>query len=128
MSIELIFITLLIIKHYICDFPMQSAWMVSNKGTYGHIGGLSHAWVHMMGTFACLIILSQSLGVFLNPFPFAQVIVVEGVIHYHVDWFKMWLNKKMKWTCHKSPAFWQSLGIDQLMHYLTYVGIVWYLI
>jgi len=128
MSPELFLMTLLIIKHFICDFPLQSIWMASNKGTYGHIGGLSHAWTHMMGTFVCFIIIGQSIEVFITPLPFAQVMVAEGIIHYHTDWFKMWLNKKMNWTCDKSRAFWQSLGIDQMVHYLTYVGMVWYLI
>lgn len=128
MSPELFLMTLLIIKHFICDFPMQSVWMASNKGIYGHRAGFAHAWVHMIGTFFVLVIVSQSIGIFFDPLTMAWVLIAEGIIHYHTDWFKMWLNKKMKWTCDKSSAFWHSLGVDQLVHYLTYIGIVWYLI
>jgi hypothetical protein len=45
----------LFIKHFICDFPLQAfPWIYRNKGTYGHIGGLTHALLHGIGTFTVL--------------------------------------------------------------------------
>ena len=42
---------MLFIKHFICDFPLQATpWMYTNKGTYGHNGGLAHASIHGLGT------------------------------------------------------------------------------
>lgn len=128
MSPELFLMTLLIIKHFICDFPLQSPWMAMNKGTYGHRAGIAHVGVHMIGTFIILILFSQFTLIFFGPSSFLMVILTEAVIHYHTDWFKMWFNKKMNWTCDKSIAFWNLLGFDQLIHYITYIGIVWYLI
>lgn len=128
MTPELLLITLLIIKHFVCDFPLQTCWMAINKGIYGHKGGLAHVGVHILGTFFALVAFSQYTLIFFNPLPFLAIIGIEAVIHYHTDWFKVWLNKKMNWTCDKSPKFWLSLGLDQLVHYLTYVGMVWYII
>lgn len=127
MSPELLLITLLIIKHFICDFLFQTNWMAFNKGTYGHLGGLAHAGVHMLGTFFVLISFIQITLLFLDPTVFLSIIAVEASIHYHTDWFKMWLNKKKNWQPGTSSKFWISLGFDQLIHYLNYVGIVWYL-
>ena len=31
------------IKHFICDYPLQTAYQLRNKGTYGHPGGIIHA-------------------------------------------------------------------------------------
>lgn len=127
MSPELLLLTLFIIKHFVCDFLFQTTWMATNKGTYGHLGGLAHVGVHMFGTFFVLVSFIQTTLLFLGPGPFLAVIIIEAFIHYHTDWFKMWLNKKKNWKPHTSPEFWISLGIDQLIHYLNYVGIVWYL-
>ena len=121
-------ITLLIIKHFICDFPLQSNWMAFNKGIYGHLGGLAHSGVQIFGTFFCLIVFIQTTRIFFDPLAILSVLFVEFIIHYHMDWFKMWFNKKMGWKSDTSPEFWILLGVDQLVHYLTYVGMVWYLL
>ena len=128
MSVELLLMALLIIKHFICDFPCQTMWMASNKGTYGHLGGLAHAAVHMLGTFVTFLVFSQITEIFFMPGLFLGMIILEAAIHYHTDWFKMFLNKKMNWHPESSCEFWHSLGVDQLIHYLTYVGMVWYMI
>ena len=47
------------------------------------------------------------------------------VIHYHVDWLKMNINKKYGWKADQHPEFWVLLGLDQLAHYLTYVLLIW---
>ncbi len=128
MSPELFLMTLFIVKHFICDFPLQSYWMASNKGTYGHRGGLAHVGVHMLGTFFAIVIFVQTTEIFFGPWLFLGMIFLEAFIHYHTDWFKMWFNKKKEWKPDKSPEFWISLGIDQMIHYMSYIGIVWYVL
>lgn len=128
MSPELLLLTLFIAKHFVCDFPLQTVWMATNKGTYGHRGGLAHVGVHALGTFFVLTVFSQTAEIFFAPGPFLMIIFFEILIHYHMDYFKMWLNKRMNWTCDKSIAFWNLMGADQLVHYLSYVFMVWYLI
>lgn len=51
----------LLVKHFICDFPLQATpWMYRNKGTYLHPGGLVHAGIHWIGT-------SIVLSFFISP-------------------------------------------------------------
>ena len=128
MSPELLLMSLFIIKHYICDFPLQTYWMAMNKGTYGHKGGLAHAGIQVLGTFVIFIVFCQYSGIFFTPTVFLGAIIIEGVIHYHIDWFKMWLNNKFEWKPESSSEFWILLGFDQLLHYLTYVGMIWYML
>ena len=113
----LLIFTLLIVKHFIVDFPLQTKYQWSNKGTYGHLGGILHSGLHGIGTYLCLFWYAPVAAVYLA---FADM-----VIHYHVDWAKMKLNAKMGWGPNTHEEFWWLLGLDQLLHYLTYVVILW---
>ena len=116
--IELYVLGLLFVKHFIVDFPMQQPYQWMNKGTYGHPGGLLHAGLHGLGTFVCFV-------AFLISWQWAVLCaVVDAVIHYHVDWAKMNINKRYGWQADKHEQFWVLLGADQLAHSLTYVGLV----
>ena len=119
METTLLIFTLLITKHFIVDFPLQQAYQYTNKGTYGHPGGILHAGLHGIGTFLCLMVFS----------PFAILFAfVDMVVHYHIDWAKMNINSKLGWGPTTHEQFWWLMGLDQLLHYLTYVGIiVWHL-
>jgi hypothetical protein len=50
--------------------------------------------------------------------------LIDGFIHYHIDWAKMNLNAKFGWRADKDGAFWILLGLDQFAHALTYIGLV----
>jgi hypothetical protein len=115
--VELLF--LFGIKHFFADFVWQTSWMQSEKGTYGAPGGLAHAGVHSLGTLVVLVAV----------FPWSawshvaavMLAVMDGVIHYHVDWAKTNLSRGL------TPAdqrFWIWFGADQTLHYLTYVAII----
>jgi hypothetical protein len=107
------------IKHFICDFVLQSSYMVSQKGIYGARGGLQHALIH---AFFTLLI----SAFFVNYFALAILMAIfDGVIHYHIDWAKQKLNRGL------TPAdrrFWVWFGADQCLHYLTYIAIIGVLI
>jgi hypothetical protein len=47
----------------------------------------------------------------------------EFIAHYLIDWSKMNLNANFGWRCNESNAFWVLLGVDQLLHAFTYLGI-----
>ncbi|MES2181798.1 MAG: DUF3307 domain-containing protein [Pseudomonadota bacterium] len=107
----------LFVKHFICDFPLQTfAWMYRNKGTYGHLGGITHSVLHGIGTF---IVLACWLG--MDAWMFA---LADATIHYHIDWAKMNANKKLGLKPDNSEWFWILLGFDQLLHHLTYFALV----
>lgn len=105
------------IKHFIADFVMQYSYMVCDKGTYGAAGGLHHAATHVSWTFLILI------PFITNPDELLVLPLVDGVLHYHIDYFKQQLNRGLTAA---DRLFWVWLGLDQALHYLTYVGIIYY--
>jgi hypothetical protein len=117
----LLILVLLFTKHFIVDFPLQTKFQWSNKGTYGHPGGALHALLHYFGTFLVLIFFAPIHTAILLAF-------ADGVIHYHIDWAKMNLNAKMQWAPNTHEQFWWLLGLDQYLHALTYFGLVYFLI
>lgn len=91
--------------------------MVMEKGTYGAKGGIQHSAVHAVFTaMVFFTVLTDFYAVLLISF-------IDFVAHYHIDWAKMNINKHRKLTP-ADDAFWFWLGIDQLMHYLTYIGLI----
>ncbi len=104
-------------KHYLFDFVFQTAYQLKNKGTYGHPGGLLHAGLHALGSLPAILIFAPEMW-------FATVLVAgEFAVHYHVDWLKERVLKRRGWT----PAdfgYWNALGLDQLVHSLTYLAMM----
>lgn len=116
----LLFLLLIGVKHFVVDFPLQGPYQWKNKGRYGHLGGVLHASLHLAGTFfVVLCFASFQTALFLA--------LLDGVIHYHIDWLKMRLNDRLGWTP-ATPQFWWLLGFDQFAHYLTYVLILYFLL
>lgn len=116
----------LVTKHFLADFPLQVAFHYKNKGTYGHVGGLIHALMHGWGT-AIVLVLVNGLGPFWTHQDMAFVAFMDVFIHYHVDWAKMNLNAYWKLKPDNSEFFWWLLGLDQYLHYLTYLCMAMYL-
>jgi hypothetical protein len=107
-------------KHPIVDFLMQGPFQYRNKGTYGHPGGILHSFNHLIGTllvlvYPCSIVTAATLA------------AVDGVVHYHIDWAKMSLNKKLGWGPTTHEQFWWLLGVDQYLHAITYISFAFYL-
>ena len=104
-------------KHLIVDFFMQTPYQYLNKGTYGHAGGILHAALHCIATALVLSL----CGVYI---PAAGLLgLLDGIIHYHVDWGKVKINRHYGWLPNNSEKYWWLLGIDQYLHTLTYLGI-----
>ena len=112
-------ITYLLFKHAIADFFLQTRYQWSNKGRYGHPGGLLHTAIHVCMSLPVLLILAP-----INMEHAAMVMGAEALVHYHCDWTKEQLVKRAGWTP-VTDQFWRAMGIDQLVHGLTYVGMVW---
>jgi hypothetical protein len=112
----MILLTLLFIKHYLVDFVWQTDDMVQGKAIYGNGDGINHSLLHAIFTLWIIF------GITLNA-PLALMLsVLDGVIHYHIDW------AKMNFGCRdiSNKLFWNHLGLDQLAHALTYIGIASY--
>jgi hypothetical protein len=104
------------IKHFLCDYPLQTMYQLRNKGTYLHPGGLIHSAVHALFTTAAFVVVAP--GVLLG----IAIVLGEFLIHYHIDWAKEQLIKRKRWMA-AGKEFWWAIGADQLLHHLTYVLI-----
>lgn len=117
---EIFFLLILLqVKHWYIDFVNQSDAEVKGKAIYGDMTGLGHSVKHGIGTFLAIVL---AFGI-----PYALVAIILGffdlVLHYHIDWTKM--NKGNRDIT--TPAFWNHLGLDQMAHQLTYIGIAYIL-
>lgn len=112
----------LLVKHYLADFLLQSAYQYRNKGRYLHPGGLLHSLIHVALTAPVFLLLPPAglaaAGLILG---------AEFLVHYHVDWAKEAIGR-MRGLTPSDGAFWHFLGLDQMLHGLTYVAIVWVLL
>ena len=128
MNPELFIMMLLVTKHFVIDGLLQTKFQYENKGEYGHLGGILHAFLHGIGTILCFNGLDTETLVTLA--------LVDIVIHYHIDYFKTnivtfngWSSKE---TSHNVPiliiydnAYFVMIVLDQCLHMLTYVGLIW---
>jgi Protein of unknown function (DUF3307) len=111
-------VAVLMIKHTAADFFLQTPYQYCNKGIYGHPGGLLHAGIHVALTpLVYLVIAPASLLLA------AGIAVGEFIVHYNIDWTKEQITRRAGFTP-QTPRFWHALGIDQLLHGLTYIVIV----
>jgi hypothetical protein len=103
------------VKHWLCDFVLQTPKQVATKGQYGAWGGITHAATH--GAFTAVIVAVLGIGVAEVAF----LATLDAIFHYHIDWFKQRMTQGMT-PVH--PKFWSWLGFDQLLHTLTYIVII----
>ena len=87
------------------------------KGVWLHPIGISHSVDHIWGTLVVLLLLS-----FFVPISASTILIialVEGVIHYFIDFVKV------KYGCkdNTKPLFWNQFGMDQLAHQTCYITI-----
>src|SRR5690606_23372356 len=111
----LVLAALLLAKHFVCDFVLQSPYQLRNKGRYGHPGGLLHAGIHALGSAAILAFFPLGWTTLL------LVAAAEFVIHYHIDWSKERIVAGIR--DRNGAAFWAIFGFDQLLHHLTYIAM-----
>ena len=112
----LLLMVLLTAKHNIADFIIQTSYQAQHKHIYGHIGGLIHAVIHGIGTWLCMFWFFPSAAVYLA--------IADAVIHYHIDWIRVNLCYAMNWTTTNSKYWWWTIGVDEFLHYLTYIGLI----
>lgn len=111
-------IAVLMLKHTVADFFLQSPYQYLNKGTYGHPGGFVHAGIHVALTPLVYLVLVPSSLLLAG-----AIALGEFAVHYHVDWLKEQVTHRNGWTT-RDPGFWHALGTDQLVHGVTYLTLV----
>ncbi len=118
----LILLTLLQLKHWLADFCIQTYDQTVKKGIYGDPVGVSHTLDHILWTLLALVIFSFFHT--LNPVDMLAVSIIEGFVHYHIDYIKVKVGIKDA----TKPRYWREFGADQLAHQLTYIAVAWYLL
>lgn len=113
-----VFLVLLMTKHIVGDYPLQTVWMLG-KGKSGREWILplaSHCAVHM--------VMSGMIIACFNP-AFLWLSVVEFFIHFVVDRIKATYRLPAGvWSAEEKgknlKKYHTAYGVDQYCHYLTY--------
>ena len=114
METVIILLALFGVKHFLADFLWQFPYMLEDKKHYGAPGGFAHGMVHGILTFFVVI------G-FVRPEDAVTLALIDSVVHYHIDWAKTNLSQGLTTVDHR---FWVWFGLDQALHYLTYITII----
>lgn len=117
----LLLILLLQLKHCYADFYLQTYMQTVKKGVWLDPIGMSHTTEHMYCSLVALLIFSFIFPISIFPVIFA--VLVEGIIHYLVDFSKVKYGSKDA----TKPIYWRQFGLDQLAHQVTYLWMVWYI-
>jgi hypothetical protein len=105
------------LKHFVADYLLQPGWMLRGKGDLRLAGGYVHAGLHSLGSLPAFWL--AGLGLQAT----AVLALSEFALHYGIDFAKAGISRRN----HNGPdsrAYWALHGADQLVHQLTYVGLV----
>jgi hypothetical protein len=110
------------VKHWYVDFKIQTYMQTVKKGVWLHPVGISHSMEHIIASMIALCV--YSIFVKLNPLTMLWLCLIEGILHYIIDFIKV------KYGCKDTtePLFWNQFGLDQLAHQTTYLGMAWVLL
>jgi Protein of unknown function (DUF3307) len=109
------------VKHFICDGLLQTRAMVRDKAVYAKPHGVLHAAIHGFGAFLVVVLFGYQFWAAL------ALALVDSVFHYHVDYVKENLVRRAGWTS-LNHQFWWSISADQMVHQLSYLAFVFYLL
>jgi hypothetical protein len=108
----------MLLKHFICEFVLQTDKMAESKKYYGSWLSLQHILHHAFGTMVIMLLFH------IDPIVALTAILIEAVLHYHIDWTHMRFGSQS----YRDKRYWQWLGAEQLAHQLTIIVIMIFLI
>jgi len=105
-------------KHLIADYYLQFPYMYENKGKEsGWVRPLfDHAFVHTLMTFVIVAFFVPITLLYLAPL----AAIFDFTTHFVTD---RW--KATRGVGPDTSKFWTNLGIDQMVHHLVGIIIVW---
>jgi hypothetical protein len=115
----LLILVLLQVKHFLVDWILQTDSQIKHKGQYLHPVGIYHSLQHAAFTAVIAWVVNPSLALTLG--------IVDGLLHYHIDWAKQNLSSHHGLSTN-NKGFWMLMGLDQLLHQFTYILLVFILI
>jgi hypothetical protein len=119
---KFIFLLLILfqIKQFIADFPLQKEYMLRKVlPGWDFVPPLAlHCAVHAVGTLLILSFVAIHLW---------WLAVIDFAVHFMVDRIKSSPRVLGRYRDQTRPAFWNVLGLDQMMHHFTHYWIIWYI-
>jgi hypothetical protein len=100
------------------DFFLQTRRMLSGRGAYLHMGRAQHAGIHALLSIPVFLVIGASFSFVI------LLVLAEWVVHFHLDWAKARYSETRALTPTQAK-FWHAFGVDQALHHLTYIVMVW---
>lgn len=105
------------LKHFVADYLLQPGWILHGKGDLRRAGGYVHAAIHAGGSLPAFAIAVPDLAVVTGMF------AAEFAVHYVIDFTKAGVSSRSL-AGPETQAYWTIHGADQLLHQLTYIGLI----
>ena len=110
-------LALLFIKHFACDYPFQTPWMLNKSAKKGWLAPLTaHAAVHGWATYMIVLFITFAVD--------PAFAILLGAIDFAAHWIIDYWKAQRTSVAFGSRKFWNLLGFDQLLHNLTYLAII----
>ena len=122
-QVQSIFLLLVVyqIKHFLADFPLQNDYMLQkDHSDWSFFVPLAtHCLVHAGFTLAVCLYYRPGLW---------WLALLDFVVHFFMDRIKAGPKYLGRFNNKDRAPFWNCFGIDQMVHHLTYLYIVWVLV
>jgi len=108
------------IKHFLADFVFQNVYMLQkSRADWDFVWPLSiHCGVHAIMTLAIALWWNPSLW---------WLSIIDFFVHFIADRIKAGPRFLGRFGDMKSKGFWVTFGLDQMIHHLTHLYIIWVL-
>lgn len=107
-------------KHFICDFLLQTKYMLgkfNDKFKDYWYPLYLHASINGCGAFLISIFISNNDN---NIKASILIFIIEIILHFIIDRIKASKKLLNRWDI-KEKQFWWSLGFDQMLHRICYI-------
>ena len=103
------------VKHFVADFLLQTGWIAHGKER-------RDGWILPLAAHvACHAVLTLVIALAVAP-RLWWLALVDLVVHFAVDHAKTLVGRASR-TTPQDAGFWWLLGLDQMLHALTNVGL-----
>lgn len=118
------------LKHFLADFPFQTQFMLRKTRERDWVKPLAlHCLVHAGLTFLLINVLSSSCFTLSSETTLliaAKLAAFDFVSHFIMDRVKASPKMLGRFNDYRLKPFWLSLGLDQLIHGLSDLFVIWW--